>query len=947
MVLLSRLEASMGGCLQRRLRGRGDDAHQGTHAGVEGGAYDGAEDGAYNGVSASRWLRVVVCTLVGSLACLLLAAARSSASEAHGEADAHPDGDVEAASVDYVRQIQPILARHCLACHGPDAAARQAELRLDLRESATAELPSGQVAVAPGNAAASGLVARIASGDPSEVMPPPEFGQPLAPEDRQLLQQWIEQGAAYAPHWAYQPPVWPQLPAVSDPNWPRDPLDHFVLAKLDELGWAPAPPAARTTWLRRAALDLTGLPPSDAEVTALLHDQRVDAWERAVDRLLAKPAYGERWAAMWLDLARYADSSGYIHDPPRTIWRWRDELIDLLNRNEPYDRLTEKLLAGDLLTGATPAQVIATGFHRNTMTNSEGGANSAEFQFAAVVDRVNTTMQTWMGLSFACAQCHDHKYDPFTQREYYQLLAVFNNTVDYNSEDPVLEVARIGHEEEYQRLAAALAAARAQRDAVEQQVDAGLEAWLESPAPAGLPDEVAAAWRLAAAERSPQQQALLHTQHRQTSADWRAAEAEVKRWRAAVDRVGTTSLVMKEGLVRPTHIAVRGEFGSWSDRVEPGVPAALHGYVAAEPLDRLQLAQWLVDSRNPLTARVAVNRFWQELFGTGIVESSEEFGVQGELPSHPELLDWLALEYMRSGWDTKRLLKQIVCSATYRQDSQPPPERLERDPRNRWLSSGPRVRLSAEAIRDQALQAAGLLSTQRHGPPAHPHQPTNGLAAAFGSSTDWTPVSSEDAHRRAVYTRWRRNLPYPSMLTFDVPERAVCSARRSRTNTPLQALVTLNDPVFFEAAQGLARRILREPEAEAAPASAPADASQADVAPGKDVAPGGESVLSGEAVSGGEAVSSGEAVPSGEVAKRGARGLRWVLQREPSREEVARVARLFRDARAELADAPQRARALATEPLGPLPADMDVLDAAAWTVVANVLLNLDEALTKY
>ncbi|MFN0056787.1 MAG: PSD1 and planctomycete cytochrome C domain-containing protein [Planctomycetales bacterium] len=862
-------------------------------------------------------------------------------------------------AVDYIRDVRPILARYCFACHGPDEAARKADLRLDDREWATRELPTGSRAIVPGRTDESELIARLNTDEENLAMPPRKFGKSPTAAERDTLKAWIEQDARYARHWAYIKPVRPAQPAVSDPTWPINPIDSFVMARLDREGLRPQRAADRHALLRRASLDLTGLPPSLEEAEQFANDPRPDAYELAVDRLLARSTYGERWGAVWLDLARYGDSQGYIHDPPRTIWRWRDWLIEALNDNRPYDRFSTEMLAGDLLPGATPSQMIATGFHRNTTNNTEGGANSEEYRHASVVDRVNTTMQVWMGSTVACAQCHTHKYDPFTQKEYYQIFAIFNGTEDNNSENPIFETAYVGLEAERAARLDRLAAAKQRLDAEVKTIDAQQPEWEDSFDRAGLPQALGDIISLPPEKRNPAQTEQLANYHRAQFPEWRAASAAVAAAQADLDKVATTTLVMKEIAPRPTHVAIRGEYNNKGDPVSPGVPAALHPVPSGVKLDRLGLAQWLFDPDNPLTARVAVNRLWQEIFGIGLVETAEEFGNQGDPPSHPELLDWLAVEFAaptpaftpppefasppqapspplskgRQGgsrgtggapgqegspggenqasspppstnqpasgptpWDVKRLLKLMVTSATYRQSSLLSGDLAQRDPLNRLLARGPRIRLPAETVRDQALFVAGLLSPKMYGPPVHPPQPVNGLAAAFGPSTDWTNSAGEDGHRRALYTRWRRNLPYPSMITFDAPERSVCSMRRIRTNTPLQALVTLNDPVYVEAAQGLARRIVSEGGSDRR--------TQAEFA------------------------------------------FRLALTRPPADYEIDRIVSLFEAARASLALDLAKATALATKPIGPVPAGGDVTDAAAWTVVGNVLLNLDEFLAK-
>jgi hypothetical protein len=797
--------------------------------------------------------------------------------------------------IDFTRDVRPILTR-CFRCHGPDDKARKAGLRLDTRAGATKKLRSGTFAIVPGDPSKGELLARITTDDDTELMPPPRIGPRLSAVEIATLRAWIAAGASYSAHWSYVKPVQHAIPVVSDPRWPNNPIDHFVLARLDREGLKPTPPADRAAILRRVSLDLTGLPPTIEMADAFLSDTRPDAYERMVDRLLAMPTFGERWAAPWLDLARYADSQGYANDPDRTIWRYRDWVIDALNANLTYDRFTIEQLAGDLLPKPTSEQLIATGFHRNTLTNTEGGTTPEEFRSAAVVDRVNTTMQVWMGTTIGCAQCHNHKYDPFSQKEYYQLYAIFNNSEDRNSGDdfPTIRVAAAGREADLARLTAQMEKARKALEEETRKADSTLARWEEVVPAKGLPTDVYTIVNLPAAKRNAGQKQRLLSYHRLQITEYRAAEAEVRSADTQLKAISTTTPILREGKPRETHVHIRGNFLDKGERVTTGLPAALPPAPDSGPLDRLKLARWLVDTNNPLTARVAINRLWEELFGVGLVQTSEEFGLQGELPTHPELLDWLAVEYLRS-WDTKRLLRLIVTSATYRQSSAVSEALHKRDPFNRLLARGPRLRLSAEAIRDQALFVSGLLSTKMHGPPVQPPRPSFGLAAAFGSSTDWSPSQGEDRRRRALYTRWRRNAPYPSATTFDAPERTVCNIRRVRTNTPLQALVTLNDPVYVEAAQGLARRIAARP---------------------------------------------------GSTHERLVYAFRLCLTRSPREPEALRLIELYERARKQLAATPANALDLATNPLGPLPAGMDPADLAAWTVVSNVLLNLDETLAR-
>ncbi len=799
---------------------------------------------------------------------------------------------------DFTREVRPILAAKCFQCHGPDDKTRKAGLRLDERSGAIKELKSGSRAIVPNKPEESALVERITSTRPSAVMPPAKAGKPLTPEEIATLRRWVEHGAPYPPHWAYVKPVRPPLPTARDAGWCANPIDYFVLARLEKEGLHPSAPADRYALVRRVTLDLTGLPPTLAEADRFVHDSSPDAYDRLVDRLLASPAYGERWAQVWLDLARYADSQGYANDPDRTIWRYRDWVIEALNHNLPYDQFTIQQLAGDLLPNPTPEQRIATGFHRNTLTNTEGGTNPEEFRSVAVVDRVNTTFQVWLGTTIACAQCHNHKYDPFTQKEYYQLYAIFNNSEDANTGDdaPTITTAVIGQEEAFSILGAQLAEARKRLDEETRKIDARQKEWEEEVAPTALPKDLAALVDQPREKRDKKLQEKLTAYHRGLFRKWVAYDAEVKALAARFQKVSTTTPVMREGKPRPTHVHHRGNFQDLGEAVNPGLPAVFPQPPMGEPMNRLTLARWLVSPDNPLTARVAVNRLWEEVFGVGIVLTSEDFGTQGELPSHPELLDWLATEYQRTGWDTKAMLRLLVTSAAYRQTSAVSEELRMRDPFNRLLARGPRVRLEAETVRDQALFVSGLLTPKQYGPPVQPPRPNFGLSAAFGSTTDWKTDTGEDRYRRGLYIRWRRNAPYPSLTTFDAPERTFCTVRRLRTNTPLQALVTLNDPVYVEAAQALASRIVRE----------------------------------------GGATTHDRVV----------HGFRLCLSRPPSEKETKRLEELFEQARAQFTADPAKATAMATKPLGAAPSDTNVMDLAAWTVVGNVLLNLDETLAK-
>lgn len=1149
--------------------------------------------------------------------------------------------------IDFNRGIRPILSNRCLACHGPDSSQREAGLRLDDEAIATKSMESGKIAVVPGQPDASELLRRITSSDPDIRMPPPEFGAPLTAAEQALLTDWIRQGAPFAKHWSYVPPVRPEVPAVTGAatQWLRTPIDNFIQQQLSRQQLQPSPQAEPRTLVRRLYLDLTGVPPTLEQARdwaaklqttssdgspAVFHE---DVWQQLIGHLMSQPQFGEHWARKWLDLARYADSAGYADDPARTIWPYRDWVIQSVNRGMPFDQFTIEQIAGDLLPNPTEDQIIATAFHRNTMTNNEGGTQDEEFRNVAIVDRVNTTMAVWMGTTFACAQCHTHKYDPISQDEYFQVFAILNNTEDadrgddspklqlytpeqkarrevltarlaelkqlFSTPTPELQQSQLQWEQRlrapanWTRLQPA-AAIRSSGNAVSLEtegavflptsaekdnttVDVPLAALISTPdlheqgiaalqietipsdklpgngagygggnfvitevraqlfpaantpppakfvrieipgdgkilslaevqvlsggtniaslgtatqsstdfdGPAQLaidgntdgnyqnksvthtaisndpwwelklkspaPVEKIALWnrigngihtrlanfkiqvldadrkelwattvadapnpsaefnpanyreirfltaaadfqqpgftpeevldgktepengwavggrgnephaltlvpespisirdggmlRITLEQNSPYASHLLgHFRllatanpaaieraripagllavlqqptserpdadnaaladyfRREASQELAAARTELAALQKEFDSMqpGASVLVMKElpaDKRRKTLFQFRGNYLDRGHEVHEGVPAVFAPLPAGETANRLNFARWLVSRENPLTARVVANRYWEDVFGRGIVASSEEFGSQGELPTHPELLDWLAVELMDSGWDTRSLLRLIVSSAAYRQTSRVTPDLAAADPDNRWLSRGPRVRLSSEMVRDQALAVAGLLSPKMFGPPVKPPQPSMGLSAAFGSSTDWQTSTGEDRYRRAIYTTWRRSNPYPSMATFDAPNREVCTLRRNRTNTPLQALVTLNDPVYVEAAQAMARRILQQP---------------------------------------------------GSDRERLAWAFEQALLRTPEETELTVLEELLADSRAAASAEPDAAMKLASDPLGPLPEGITATDAAALTVVSNVILNLDEMLMK-
>jgi hypothetical protein len=1151
--------------------------------------------------------------------------------------------------VDFNREIRPILSDHCYACHGPDANKRKASLRLDQKADVWRNSEAGPPIITPRQPEASDLIRRITTADAADRMPPAKGGKPLSPAQIDTLRRWIQEGAVWQDHWAYIKPLPPPLPAVTNRAWPRGELDHFVLARLEQSGLQPSRDASRPQLIRRVSLDLTGLPPTIEEVDAFLADTSPRAYERVVDRLLESQHYGERMALFWLDLARYADSQGYHHDNHRDLYHWRDWVIKAFNDNLPFDKFTTEQLAGDLLPNATREQRIATGFHRNEMTTSEGGAMPEEYAVKYVAGRVDTTARVWLGTSLACAECHDHKYDPISQKEYYQFFAYFNTIAEdgldaslnpapklalktkehdakleqFNQEIAVLERLQKGlleqpHAErdaaesawadalrdkaahawsvvrpasatskagatlvvqpddsilaggalpahdayevtfrtEFQNitglrlevmtderlpktqsgrgpegefiltelnwsarparsappqltlgpwhLAGPFPAASAkeafdkafgpeQNSGLDQTYSDGKIPWTQQPdwtdgSVTELPGEPSATYllrtmtaaepqlhflelgsddglqvwlngrrihseletrraapnqaRLTVRLRSGENRLLLKIsnaegpsafyfavakeQPAEQTPDWAAAVADPSRrdygvgavidkktltgW--SLDRVEPTnttprsayfrthepfgfeggtevtirlrfddkpqhalgrfrlaittsdalpdffalpdkirsilarsadrltpeerielkrhyrltfvtevqqftkvldekrkerdtfdaaipvSMVMGEmGKPRDTFFLVRGEFNNRGDQVLPGVPARLMPLPDAVPPNRLGLAQWLTHPDHPLVSRVTVNHFWQQYFGAGLVRTAEDFGSQGEPPTHPELLDWLATTFIRSGWNVKAMQRLIVTSATYRQDSKVPPEGLERDPDTRWLSRFPRLRLEAEAIRDQALAVSGLLSRKIGGPSVYPYQPP-GLweQVAFEDTRKYIQSEGADNYRRGIYTYWRRSMPYPSLVTFDAPTRETCTVRRPRTNTPLQALVLMNDPVYVEMSRALGQRILRD---------------------------GGTN-----------------------LAARAAFAVRLCLARAASDRELELVQESFRREFKHFEHDRPAALQLINVGASKPPSDVDICELAAWTAVSNILLNLDELLNK-
>jgi mono/diheme cytochrome c family protein len=739
--------------------------------------------------------------------------------------------------VDFRSNVEPIFRANCIVCHGP--AIQQSGFRLDDRATLLKGGYSGKPAIVPGNSAASPLIQRV-SGQ-SGVIPMPPAGPRLSAPQIAILRDWIDQGAVWneAPvaasgsarlgHWAFQPI---RRPAV--PPGEANAIDAFVHERLRKEGIAPSPEAPKNILLRRLSLDLIGLPPTPEELDEFLADTRPDAYERAVDRLLASPHYGEKWARHWLDQARYADSDGYEKDWSRPYaWRYREWVINALNSDMPFDRFTLEQIAGDLLPDANPDEKTATGFERNTLTNREGGVDSDQFRFENLVDRTATVGTVWLGLTVGCAQCHDHKYDPIKQKDFYRLAAFFDNLEEVDIDAPM--PGELGP------WLATRAEYRKKREALlkEYGVPEMMAAWekdmLRAASHPGERTDWDLAWDclLKLTEGGDGEKFIRKEPAKRTQRDWdvltdhfirnyhfavgdkkykelnfEELDKKLRDLYASYPQLTRAMTVAESASPHPTHLRVRGDYKNPGIEVEPGVPEILPQIQAAHPT-RLDLARWIVSPDNPLTARVAVNRIWQELFGQGLVKTSEDFGTQGDRPTHPELLDWLASEFIDSGWSVKHVQRLIVTSAVYKQSSGARPELENRDPGNTLLARQSRLRLPAELIRDEALSASGLLYPAIGGPSVRPPQP-KGVSEIGYSGNKWDESTGKDRYRRGLYIHFQRTTPYPLLANFDAPKSTVSVCRRLRTNTPLQALNLLNDPVFLEAAQALAEQCRRD-----------------------------------------------------------------------------------------------------------------------------------------
>ena len=717
-----------------------------------------------------------------------------AASLAHGAEPSVP------AKIEFNRDVRPILSDNCYHCHGNDPAHRKAKLRLDVREAALEK-----EAFVPGKPEDSQLIERILTDDADELMPPPDSHKQLSAPQKEILKRWIAEGAEYQPHWAFVAPKPVGLPA----GLKSHPIDHFIQTTLQTNGLTASPAAEPATLIRRVSLDLTGLPPSPAEVDAFVQASTGDAeaaYRAVVDRLLGSPHYGERWGRWWLDQARYADSNGYSIDAPRQIWKYRDWVIGAFNADMPFDQFTIEQLAGDLLPEAAVGQKVATGFHRNTQINEEGGIDKEQFRIDSVFDRVATTGTVWLGLTIGCAQCHDHKFDPIAQQEYYRLFAFFNN-----QDEPELKVMDPGVD------AGALAA---ELKEVEGRIKAYLEAnadqlskWeagLTPEAGKNLPDKVRRSLAVPEAKRNLAQRRTLGAAAEGGAGGFQKMNDRYQEIDAQLNK-GTTTLVMQERpQPRRTTVLIKGDFTRPAEEVTPGTPAVLHPFAkATSPPNRLDLAKWIMSPDNPLTARVIMNRVWQQYFGRGLVVTENDFGLTSTPPSHPELLDWLATTLVDRKWSLKEMHRVIVTSHTYRQSSSDRPELREKDPNNFLLARQQRLRLDAEIVRDVALTASGLLSTKLGGPPVYPPIP-DGVLNQGQSKRTWKESQGEDKYRRGLYTFVYRASPPPSLSVFDAPEGFTTCTRRIRSNTPLQALTLMNDDGFFEFATALEKIIQKD-----------------------------------------------------------------------------------------------------------------------------------------
>jgi hypothetical protein len=808
------------------------------------------------------------------------------------------------AKVSFNHDIRPLMSDICFQCHGPDANAREADLRLDIREQALTDR-DGSFAIVPGDPEESLLTYMINAEDEEDIMPPIDHPRRLTEEEKQLFHDWIAEGAEYEEHWAYTKPVRKALPEANNSSWIKNGIDHFVLAKLAEEGLEPSEEAGKETLIRRVTLDLTGLPPTVEEIDAFLNDSSPDAYEGVVDRLFASPPYGERMVWDWLDAARYADSNGYQTDPERGMWPWRDWAVTALNDNMPYDQFSIEQIAGDLLPDATKEQKLATAFLRNHMINGEGGRLAEENRIDYLFDQAETVATIWMGVTMNCARCHDHKYDPIRQRDYYQLTAFFNKTTVTGQgknphTPPILDLSTEAHHATLKQLEATHKEAGRIVDLMELEI---------FPRPAGEPankserilsiegGRYGGVVENPAAERAPQKFVHLPRLFGEEYPEY--AKAIFRLWDAYDAKLVykyqmPVVMVMEDTVERDTFILERGGYNAPTEKVLTGFPAIMNGGVSMTgDLNRLDLANWLMSDDHPLSARVTVNRYWQTFFGAGLLKQVENFGVQSVPPKYEALLDWLALEFRDSGWDVKAIHKRILMSATYRQSSKVTPEMNERDPDNSLLARGPRFRMPSWMIRDQALAVSGLLIEKTGGPPVQPYQPEGIWKEATFGFTRYIQDRGENLYRRSLYTFWRRIVGPP--VFFDSGGRQVCEVKVQRTNTPLHALTTLNDVTFAEAARVFAERILSAYESET---------------------------------------------------NRLGHAFRMVTSRWPSEEEQQVLETAVAKYKQRFTNDPAKAQRVVLVGESPRNTALETVELAAWSTLCLMLLNLDETLTK-
>lgn len=837
-----------------------------------------------------------------------------------------------AAPVDYVREVKPIFAEHCYRCHG--ASQQKGEMRMD---TAALALKGGDTGAGyKAGKSAESLIVQAIKGEHDEISRMPYKKPPLNGEQIALIAKWIDEGAK-APtdeepeknvHWAFMKPERPKVPQVTQREWARNPIDNFVAARLEKENIKPSPDADRVTLMRRVCLDLTGLPPSVGEVDAFMKDLSPDAYEKLVERLLKSPHYGERWGRHWLDVARYADSNGYSIDAPRSIWKYRDWVINALNRDVPFDQFTIEQLAGDLLPNATLEQKIATGFNRNTQINQEGGIDPEQFRVESVMDRVNTTATAFLGLTVACAQCHDHKFDPITQKEYYQFYAFFNTTINdghgKGAPEGMLEIP--GEEEGTEALEKELEEAEGDLDRYLDTKGSEVVKWeqaLTDEEKDKLKPEVREALKAAFSERTKKQKRIVYAAFRSDDAEFKQRNTKLTRLERRQPKPITTLIMTEEKEPRDTTVFIKGDFTRPGPKVRPGVPEILHdlklkataaykgtqvhGLAAAtdkeaeepkaERLTRLDLAKWIVDPENPLTPRVMVNRIWQQYFGRGLVETENDFGTQGIPPTHSELLDWLANELVKPSdknakpWSLKHIHRLIVTSATYRQSSKIRSDLANIDANNKLLARQNRLRLDSEIVRDVALTASGLLHDKIGGPSVFPPQPA-GVMTLGQSKREWKPSTGPDRYRRGMYTFFWRATPHPALTVFDAPDGFSTCTRRIRSNTPLQSLTLLNDEAYVEFSHAMAARLLDS---------------------------------------------------AGTADERITLAFRHCLSRSPSAEEKQRLRELLDSELAALKKSPEEAKQIIRSKTS---RDIDSVQLAAWTTVSRVILNLDETITR-